>query len=209
MPNAAKMFKEAGAAAAASNPAVKKVTALCMEQDALQTSIDELEELLAGAKARFNIIKVKELPDAMAELGSSEWKSSNGRYKVEIGDFVSGTLPKEEKERLAATDYLAKNGAGPLIKTEISLGFGKEEHAQADKARKLLTKAGFTPTIQTGVHPQSLLAWARERMKNGEPINFDLLGLFSGRQAKLTVVDIEAKEAKKAASKAKRQQQQD
>ncbi len=197
-------FKQAGEALASSNPAVKKVTALCLEQDELENSIAEIEEMLKTAKARLNLIKVKDMPDAMSELGSMEWTSENGHYKVAVGTFVSGTLPKEADARAEATDYFASIGGGPLIKTEIALGFGKQEHALAEKAKKVLKKAGFDPVIQTGVHPQSLLAFVREKLEAGEEIDADKLGVFVGRQAKLTVVDVEKKAAAREARLAKK-----
>ena len=37
------------------------------------------------------------------------------------------------------------------------------------------------------VHPQTLAAFAREKLKAGEEVPLDLLGLYAGRQAKVTV----------------------
>ncbi len=152
--------------------------------------IDGLEEEMATAKTRLNEIKMKEFPDTLATLGTAEYKTENGGFKAEVGNFVAGSLPKRDKEpqaHQAAIDWLSENGADPMIKTQIYLDFGKQEKEQADRVIRSLKKAGFVPSVQMGVHPQSLLAWVRQRMAAGEAVPFEKLGLEAGRTTKFII----------------------
>lgn len=192
------LFRQAGAALAASSPEVKKVVALTREVVEIDKTIEELEELLTSAKARRHAIRSSELPDAMAAMGSSDWTNSSGMVRVQVEDFVSGSLPKlaepgsEEydasvKKRDAAIRWLEKNGGSSIIKTEVNLLFGREEHKNAVALVKELKKKKLYPILQSGVHPQTLMAFAREKAKNGEEVAYETLGLFAGRMAKITL----------------------
>jgi hypothetical protein len=181
-----RLFQQTGEALASSSssPAAKKVAKLCLEA----------EELDAAIRQTANVIKTKDLPEALSALGTSVWKSDNGHYAVEIKPFVSGTLPKADKDaakRKKAIAWIVANGGAAIVKTEIGLSFGKQDRAQAERVLRSLSKAGFEPDVNEGVHPQTLLAFVREKLEGGEQVDLDTLGLFSGRTAKLTIVDLD------------------
>lgn len=201
-----KLFEETGAALAASfsssSPAVKKVQGLCLEAEALAETIENLEELLKSAKARDNIIKTQELPEAVSQLGTTTWKSENGRYDVKVDNFVAGTLPKEEEAREKAIEYLMAHDGASMIKTEISMAFGKQDRKIAERVINQLNKMKVGADVSEGVHPQTLLAYVRERMEDGDEINLEVLGIYSGRKAKITINDPEKASERAAAKKA-------
>lgn len=186
-----KLFEDTGVALAtsfsSSSPAVKKVQGLCLEAEALAETIENLEELLKSAKARDNIIKTQELPEAVSELGTTEWKSENGRYEVSVDSFVSGTLPKDPDRREAAIEWLTEHDGAAMVKTEIVMAFGKQDREYAEKMIASLKKSKAPFEVTEGVHPQTLLAYVRERMEDGEPVDLDVLGIYSGRKAKLKI----------------------
>lgn len=191
MTDAVNMFQQAGAAIAASAPATgrDRIISLADEYEALDVSVKGLEEALKAAKARQQEIKTKDMPDAMAQIGSGEWTSEDKRVKVKMDDFVSGSLPKDDEKRKAAIEWLEANGGGSLLKTEVQLQFGKSEHNMALDLVARLKEEGHEPIVESGVHPQTLASFARERLRKGETIDTEVLGLFTGRVAKITVKD--------------------
>ncbi len=180
------LFEQAGAALAASNPASAKAIALTNEAKSLMENIEGLNGQVSEATARLNKIRTKELPDVMSELSSSDWTNAAGDRRVKLKDFVSGTLPKEAELRAAAIQWLDDNGGSGLMRTVITLVFGRSEHAKALALAAKLKLDGFDPLVESGVHPQTLQAFARERIKKGESVDAEKLGLFIGRVAEIT-----------------------
>lgn len=163
---------------------LERLRVLAKEAIATEHTIISMEEGISEFKRRLNAIKTTLIPDAMAELGLSEFKTDDG-FKFTMDDFVSGSLPKDQEARAAAMDWLEANGANSLIKTEVSLSFGRNEHNQALSLTAELSERGFPVTRKTTVHPQTLLAYARERLHSGDELPLELLGLYAGRIVKI------------------------
>lgn len=148
--------------------------------------LSSIEELTKQLGKELREITEQQLPDLMASAGVSEFKTKAG-VKVKIHDFVRGSLPKEEGERKKALTWIEDQGAGDLIKDRVSIEFGRKEHNFAIEVRSILARAGVEFESKMDVHPQTLAAFARERLSNGESLPLDLLGLYAGRAAKVTV----------------------
>ena len=155
-----------------------------------KSTVDELSELLKSANDRLNQIKTKVLPDAMAELGLPlfQVEKDGERYQIEVSDFVSGSLPKEQPARQKAIDWLTEHGGESLLKTEVSLEFGKSQHNEAVNIIESLKQQGYMPLVNFGVHSATLCAFAKEMIKSGEEIDTTTLGLYVGRTAKIKEV---------------------
>lgn len=151
----------------------------------LQQHIDEYEAAAALLKKELLEITQKRMVDAMVQNGFPELRTDDGT-KFALTAFVSGSLPKEPERRELAIAYLAEHGAGNLIKSELSIAFDKSQHNLAIATQQGLLEQGFPAQLTSGVHSQSLQAWAREKMKEGEDINFDVLGLNAGQYVKVT-----------------------
>lgn len=152
------------------------------EAVALEELVEQQEADLKAAKGALNALKTQRVPDLMTELMMEEvvW---NG-WKVKINDFVSGSLPSDPEKRAKAIQWLEAHEAGGLIKTEVKVEFGKSQHNEALAVASDLERDGFAPKVDSGVHASTLQAFARERIKNGEPIDTELLGLYTGKIAK-------------------------
>jgi hypothetical protein len=152
------------------------------EAVALEEMVEQQEADLKASKAALNALKTQRVPDLMAEMMMDEivW---NG-WKVKISDFVSGSLPSDPERRAKAIQWLEENEAGGLIKTEVKVEFGKSQHNEALSVAAELERDGFAPKVDSGVHASTLQAFARERIKNGEAIDTELLGLYTGKIAK-------------------------
>jgi hypothetical protein len=169
---------------ASSDSSMKRLIALAREVIDTETLVGELEENLSDCKRRLNNLKVVQLPELMAECGVSEFKTDNG-FKIFLDDFVSGSLPKDEGRRDEAIRWLEDNGAESLIKTEVNLQFEKSEHNRALSLIADLADQGYHVSSKMGIHPQTLIAHVKERLRRGDEVPLDLLGLYAGRTAKI------------------------
>lgn len=184
-------------ASAPSLPALRK---LGEEMLRLEREISDLEELLKVKRSAAADIKTKRLPEAMTQAGLTNFGLTAGGT-IEIVDFVSGSLPKEsenkeeENKRDAAIRYLEElNGVG-IIKNTIRLEFSKSQHNEALNLFGELKEKGFEPELKHDVHPQTLMAFVRERLRNGESIEPEKLGCYVGRVAKVSLPKAERKKS--------------
>ena len=167
---------------------LKALVALANEALALEREVAAIEGHLKERNGLLNDYKLKRIPDAMAEAGlaSGELKLDDGS-SIKVEEFVSGSLPKEEAKRSAAITLLGTIGGETLIKNELSLNFEKREHNKALDLLERLRGEGYEPTLASTVHPQSLMAFVREKLRAGEEVDYETLGCFVGRKAKITV----------------------
>lgn len=149
----------------------------------LQAVIDQLSGDLGAAQEAMNLLKTKRLPELMDELQMDDL-TRNG-YKIKINDFVSGSLPKDEEPRAKAIAWLEDHDGGELLKTDIRMQFPKSQHDDAKKIADKLQAEGYAVIIESGVHAATLQAFARERLRNGDDIDTEVLGLYTGRVAKI------------------------
>lgn len=154
----------------------------------LTETIEGLEEMVKAHKAELHTLTNRTIPDIMRAAHTSLFKMDNGA-RVELKDFMNGSLPKEPELRKEALTWLEKNGAKDLIKTNISLALGRGQKDDALAVRKALGKLGMTFIEKEDVHAQSLYAYARERMKTGKELPIETLGLYVGQVAKIELPD--------------------
>lgn len=172
-------------AQASSNPnTIKEVRKLGKQLIDGEKQIEDVEAVLTELRGTQNHLKTVILPDKMAEAGMLDFTLDDG-FKVEVGQYVSGSLPKEEELKERAIDHLVKLKADGLIKTTVTITFGRKEFKLAQKLFSQLVKMDYSPAMQTGVHPQTLMAWAREAIEDGVKLNLSTLGLTAGRIAKV------------------------
>lgn len=153
------------------------------EAAGLDTIIKQMEDDLRAARSSYHELRTKEIPDMMAEMGIEE-VTRNG-WKVKVEDLVSGSLPKDPEKREVALQTVCDYGAEGIIKTQIVANFDKGEHNIALAACAQLQEQGMDAEVIENIHPQTYLAFARERLKNGEDFDSDKLNLFVSRIAKL------------------------
>jgi hypothetical protein len=152
----------------------------------LKAAVDQMEEDLKAAKQQLNLLNTSVIPDMMTEMGMDEVVQRG--WKVKVGEFVSGSLPKDETGKALAIDWLTAHEGAELLKTNLTVVFTRSQHNEALALADTVTKEGFAPKVESTVHPQTLLAYARERLKNGEPLDTEVLGLYTGRVAKFSKI---------------------
>lgn len=159
---------------------------LLEEAIALDRLVEQQEEDLKNSKGVLHRLRTARIPDLMTELQMTELTFRG--WKVQVDDFVSGSLPKDEAKRAAAISWLEAHDASGLIKTEISVQFGRSEHNLATSVYQQLVESGHTTTMEATVHAQTLQSFARQRIKGGEDIDPEVLGLYVGKVAKMKEV---------------------
>jgi hypothetical protein len=175
-------FDLGNGAAQAAPDTLANLNASLEEAVALELMCEQMEEDLKAAKKTLQAMKTGRIPDLMAEMQMEECVH-NG-WRVKIADFVSGSLPADPDKRARAIIWLEQNEGGGLIKTEVSIEFGKSQHDEAIEIAEQLKAEGYAPKVDSGVHSATLQAFARERIKNGDSIDTEVLGLYTGKVAK-------------------------
>lgn len=171
----------------ASESALAALLEQAEELVSLERQIKEVDDLLTTLTKRANLLKTSVIPDRMAEVGLSEFKTPAGD-RVRVEDFVSGSLPKEPEARAAAIKRLEEWGAEDIIKNEIQVFFEKKQHNAAMAIADEIREQGFSCEVKSGVHPQTYLAFMRERLAEGEEVNAQEMGIFIGRKTKVALV---------------------
>jgi hypothetical protein len=150
---------------------------------ALQSEVADLDQQLKDKKRELRNVEELELPEAMDKVGLSEFKTTTG-LKVSVKPFYNASIPSERKDE--ALDWLELEGHGGIIKTEVSVSFGKGELAQAQAFKEFargFNEVAVDPELSRGVHAQTLKAFVREMIEGGAAIPLDLLGVYNGRKA--------------------------
>jgi uncharacterized coiled-coil DUF342 family protein len=150
----------------------------------VERQISEIEEALKSLKSELHTIRTKELPDILSEAGFSEFKLEDGT-KISIDDFVSGSLPKDEARRAVAIQALEDIGGGDLMRDDLSVTFEKSQHNEALDLKASLEGKGYDVKFGSNVHASTLQAFIREKLRNGEEVDYEKIGIYVGRIAKI------------------------
>lgn len=140
----------------------------------------ELEKARAALKHTSEVV----LPEAMERAGLEEFKSHTGLI-IKVKEDIRCSIPATKATQALA--WLRANGHAALIKRQVSLAFGKGDDERASKLLKLLEESGYLDFgDQEGVHSQTLSAFVRNALKEGEEIPLELFSVFRQRR---TVID--------------------
>lgn len=174
------------------------VRTLAEEQVRLQTRADELEEDLKKTYARFQQIAHKELPDAFDAASTDIIGLPDLGYTVKLKPWYDGSLPKidpKDREsgvrRQAALDWLTANDHGDLIKTTVTILFGRHEHNVAvnvyEAVKEYLAGQGLSNIVAMSedIHHMTFKAFLREQTEAGNVLPLDTLNATVGRVAKI------------------------
>jgi hypothetical protein len=160
---------------------LKKAAAEAIDIEAF---IKSLEETLSDAKTKLHHARTKVLPDMMAEIGMSSFSLDDGT-EFSIDNFVSGSLPKSVEGKAAAIKWLEENDAESLIKSDIKISFGRNQHNEFVNLREELTEKKYDLETGVGVHAGTLAAFVREKLEHGDEVPLELLGMYAGRIVKI------------------------
>lgn len=166
--------------------ALSQIKEVADEWLAISSAMIDLENKMAALRATEIALRTRAIPDLLMTHGVSSVEV--GGYSFKLDSFVSGGIPKDPEKRAKAFSWLIENGQEGLIKVEVSVEFGKDMFSEAQVVADLIKASGHAPTLEKNVHPQTLLAFVRQRMKNGEDIDLDVLGIHTGNIARIEQV---------------------
>jgi hypothetical protein len=142
-------------------------------QQELELDIQERELKLKMVKEQLDAQRYEIVPGMMQELGINSFELDNG-YKVSIKDEYYAKIP--DAFQFECFEWLRKNNLDGIIKTAVSLNFGKGEAEQAKEVLETLYEIGLVPNVKETVHPQTLRAFVKERMSAGLELPVDFFG---------------------------------
>jgi hypothetical protein len=150
-----------------------------------QARIEFYTKKLTEAKQAANKIEENDLPELMTSVGMTSFKLESG-HTIEVKDIVSGSLSEPKRE--GGLKWLKANGHAGIIKHEFLVELPESVVKDVKKAAALkasMEKLGVKVVDKETVHPQTLMAWARERLKDPATAGFpkETLGIYVGRRA--------------------------
>jgi len=164
---------------------LEHIVALARQQVQIEKRIAALKQELADVSAEYLIMRTETLPDAMKQIGLTEFALDNGA-KITVREGLNANI--KEENRLAAYTWLRDHGHGDIIKNLVTMDFGRGQDALKDVAVEFAESNGFDYTLKEGIHSGTLNAWAREQLENGEePIPEELINVFRYDEAKVTL----------------------
>lgn len=148
-----------------------------------ELTIADMEAQLKREKHELLKLTDEDLPTVFAEMGLSELTLDDGS-KVKIKPTYGASIPVDQ--RPAAYEWLRDHGFDDIIKNTVSCEFGRGEDDQANAFRAVAESEGFPVEQKTGVHPQTLRAFIKERVENGDSFPMDMFGAWVGQRATIT-----------------------
>lgn len=153
---------------------------------AADQSVIEAEEMLRAARWLSAELRERRIPALMERMGVSQVR--HGNLEVTIESKVHASLPsidKNPEQRAKALEWFVEHGEGKMLKNQFEIPLPVNSQETADHLKGILTAEGLEFAQKTTIHPQTLLAWCRTRLKEGKEVPVDLLGLHEQRLAKI------------------------
>lgn len=168
----------------ASDVGLNKVATLAKRQIELMQQISEFEEILKNLGEDLKQVQEFQLPEAMSELGLSEFKTDTG-HKITVKPYYAAKL--DDSNRDEAFGWLRNNGHEDLIKHEITVPLGRGMDGLAKDLKTFVQARGLSFVDKEGVHHSTLNAFFKEQMENGANFPVDLFKGYIGRKTKITI----------------------
>lgn len=125
-----------------------------------QAELAQAEEHLKRKKAEVDALEQNRIPTLMTELGVESYTMVDGS-KLTLKRDVAVSIKVENRERAIA--WMIAHGHEGIIKTEVTVSFGKGEMDEAERlTRRIKKSVNFPVELSKTVHPQTLKAWVRE-----------------------------------------------
>lgn len=128
-------------------------------------------------------VQTAAIPDLMAELQLE--KISVAGFDLVLVDELIGSLPKDPERREDAIRWLEKHDGAGIIQTRVGLTFSRSEHNRAISTYEALKGQGLEPELLSDVHHSTLKAYIRQRLKDGDEIEPEVLGVYVGKTVKM------------------------
>lgn len=150
----------------------------------LKAHIAQVEEQLTHLNKELSVIETINLPQALQEAGITEFAMNNGA-KIEIKDIIRNGLSKDPAQRDNTFMYVMANGGQEIIKDHFEVDYSKGQYDDAIALRHLLQRNNIHFYEFESIHAQTLWAFLREKLREGEIPPFDDMGLYYAKHAEV------------------------
>lgn len=147
-----------------------------------EVEVERAEAQLKKCKEDRDELKLRRIPDLMAELNCSTLQTRAG-LKVTIKTVVKASMTDKTRDRAVA--WFEEQGLSRMLKNEFSLKLSKGEDDKAVALRTAIEELGLEYKNKKNVHHSTLSAFIRERDKAGESTPDDLFNVYRYSEAKL------------------------
>lgn len=142
--------------------------------------VAELQTQLKKAQAEYLKLEREDLPALMQELGLSSFQLETGET-IKVVEDVTTKIPA--KHKAAAHTWLLEHGFGGLLKTQVTVEFGRGERDAAETAAGQLQEHYEHVNMDESVHHSTLKAFVKEQREQGHHVPEDLFGIFPFNKA--------------------------
>jgi len=156
------------------------VAALARKIRDTEERIEDLENKLKDEKKTLLKLTDEDMPAMLAEIGISSFSLDDGS-QVEVKQTYGASILVEN--RPAAYEWLRENGYDDIIKNSVICQFGRGEDDQASAFAAFAQQQGYVPEQKTEIHPQTLRAFVKERVEEGDAFPMELFGAWVGQRA--------------------------
>ena len=156
------------------------VAALARQIRDKEERIQNLEEKLKDEKKSLLKLTDEEMPAMLAEIGISSFSLDDGST-VEVKQTYGASILVNN--RPAAYEWLREHGYDDIIKNTVFCQFGRGEDDLASSFAAFAQQQGYVPEQKTEIHPQTLRAFIKERVEEGEAFPMELFGAWVGQRA--------------------------
>lgn len=166
---------------------LQRLNAMVDQLDAAELITEQLEIQLKEAKARASVIRENDIPELMQSIGLKEIVTAKG-LKVSIREEVRASFfAKDPSLREPAYAWLRENHHDGLIKSKVELQFNREQEELCAKVVEHLKAMGVPLNMsqKKEIHPQTLLAFLREQLREGVGVPLEKFGAFVQKFAKI------------------------
>jgi hypothetical protein len=158
----------------------------------LKSRIEETEAELKKMKKDLERVQRDELPNLLSEIGVVDLtvQVGNRHVTIEMDHKFFGSISKAPSID-EALSYLDEHGFDGEVKTNASVDLRRseaEDEETVTRIREALEReAGKDVHLERKVHPQTLMAFAREKVADDPSFDAGKIGIDIVRQAKISI----------------------
>lgn len=171
-----------------SEDTMKRLTRLVLEMGQIELEIEDIEEKLKEKQKHLREYQENLIPALMSEVGTDLYRTKSG-ITVELKDEVRASFPKDEQKRSKAFRYLEESGDDGIIKRQFVIQYGRDSVEWANKLHDELEKLGVsehaTVSEDWSINHQTLLAYLRGKLREGQNVPLEAFGAFVQSFAKI------------------------
>jgi hypothetical protein len=161
-----------------------EIGTLCTKAEDLEAKLNASKALVAEQQKALDELLKDKIPTLLESVGLKELKTTSGK-KITVYDECAVNI--SENNRNNCMTWFRENGFDDIIKNNVVVTFRKGDDSNALKIYRDLLSKGFDVNHEEDVHPATLKAFMKERIRQGELSIEDkkLFGIFEYKITKI------------------------